>query len=512
MKRSLAVLPFAALTFACTANEGDAEPQAALPIAHAQASLIAVRNVEHSIGLLGERATTLADHEQFAELVKLVDLVGLTGGDAPVVEEVIDGEGVDVIDGEGVDVIEEEAPADPHQMARDLAEELRAKVFADENVESQDDLSVTYRLNGPQLCEGAGEDGPEALADCLDWHERFPIRFRVTQPAEGDLDVAVLFGKSRLQALTVQLHTLSLGAELDVAAAGLVMAALVAANDPGALAQEWTGTGRLSIRTSANAAGDMSVTARIAQALSLTVKGDEGPYTVEAAPTAIELTMPAAVNALSVLAFDIGRVKAAGTGLSFGGESCSDDGETFECTELVQDVELTLGGMTGALQMDPEAATVKVLNLVFAGEGSQLKIDQVLAASIKVVGDVVSPLAVTIKSPGEGLVDLALSRAIGLQIFGSPKAMEPESDAADIDLTLTLDGAEQPAIQFIQELAEGVSGLKVLVGRFTVTSPTETVRAEAGECLQSQASESDSPEGDSALASVPAYEVVDCGG
>ena len=160
MKRSLAVLPFAALTFACTANEGDAEPQAALPIAHAQASLIAVRNVEHSIGLLGERATTLADHEQFAELVKLVDLVGLTGGDAPVVEE--------VIDGEGVDVIEEEAPADPHQMARDLAEELRAKVFADENVESQDDLSVTYRLNGPQLCEGAGEDGPEALADCLD--------------------------------------------------------------------------------------------------------------------------------------------------------------------------------------------------------------------------------------------------------------------------------------------------------------------------------------------------------
>ncbi|MSP73266.1 MAG: hypothetical protein EXR76_14070, partial [Myxococcales bacterium] len=384
MKRSLAVLPFAALTFACTAKEGDAEPQAALPIAHAQASLIAVRNVEHSIGLLGERATTLADHERFAELVKLVDLGDPTGGDASGVEEVIDGEGVDMI---------EEEPADPHQMARDIAEELRAKVFADENVESEDDLSVTYRLNGPKLCEGPGEDDPElladpeALADCLDWHERFPIRFRVTQPAEGDLDVAVLFGKLRLQALTVELHALSLGAELDVAVASVVMAELARANDPEAPDQEWTGTGRLSIRTSANAAGDISVIARIAQALSLAVKGDEGPFTVEAAPTAIELTLPAAANALSVLAFDIGRIKAAGTG-SFGGESCSGDGEAFECTELVeepQDVELTLGGMTGALQLNPEAATVKVLNLVFAGEGSQLKVDQVLAASIKVV-------------------------------------------------------------------------------------------------------------------------------
>jgi hypothetical protein len=221
----------------------------------------------------------------------------------------------------------------------ELTKTLRERVFADGNFESGDDTSATFLLRPSVVCDRAD-------TSCSDFFTKNPIRLRLTSPAEGDVDVAFLYGEQRYNPLTFHLYRTSLGLTVDLGASAQTAKAI--GGDQVTLPDQLQGS--LLFEVAKNAELDYSFRTSIESDVSVSWTKDGKPYAFGV--TATHPTWEARANGNTrtlTLTENVGHVTAKLPLSSFIDSVFNlglDDGATDD------PVDMLLAGITGSVTLD----------------------------------------------------------------------------------------------------------------------------------------------------------------
>ena len=167
---------------------------------------------------------------------------------------------------------------------------LSQRVFTDSNVESSDGSSVTFRLQGDDVCPYNLPDGTTSLlpaagavldAGCVDDVDRHEIRVRATEPASDALDLTLLVGPARAAPLTLEFRSNSVALVVSLDGVKGVLALEHSLDAASPVPQAMTGVVDLKITFNRELSGKVDVTfsSSVRQAVSVAAQDSTGTTT-----------------------------------------------------------------------------------------------------------------------------------------------------------------------------------------------------------------------------------------
>ena len=379
------------------------------------------------------------------------------------------------------------------EMNRDLQDEidkfvarLRAEIFTPANVESESDTEIVYKVPPSVVCDDITD------TECVAEATRGQYRLRVTSPAAGDLDVAILMTAMRHETFVVKLYH-------DRLAVSANLAAIKSATDiidPDTATEIKRASGVVELSLIKNADRDFSLLAEISKAIDIAVTevGEDGtqPQTVtfkldasdktyEVRLDGIKKTVSASVN------FGAFRLSAPLSGL---GDTVG-AGATMSTTDLYN---LVVGGLNGAFTFDGSTDLLNFKQLGLGDETTAVSVNgnQIFSLDVNRTSGRRFDMSVSMADTDSPTMTFAPGLNAAMKFNFSAIANRFESLppwALNDTLTFELAGTK-PAIR------DNGAGLEVVAGtlRFSSTAvPAATVVVNAGQCLLSSDEEPVAP-------------------
>ncbi|HEU4576967.1 MAG TPA: hypothetical protein VFS67_01840 [Polyangiaceae bacterium] len=478
-------------------------------ISSSQAALTASENSERALDGVLDAADFLSESTSVAQTLSLMggsescgSTAGCTSNGCSPVETVCTSDPIDEAD-------LEEARADLKESAHKLVQRLRERILIPANLEGETSTSATYRLGPEVWCEDDTEpqapgsaSPPSYDSDCVEQANKLQPRLRLTSPAEGDVDVALLLGAQRNEPLVFELHRHSLGLKLNLGEA--LDTAREFGEDAEAIEKL---SGVLELELVENDARDYSLDLNVLQAVEAVLDSDGERLSVSIGATSPALQLRLDGNARRLLAsMDLGSLRVLGPlrlfADSFGGhDDVVDSADSFAApapasSEVHGAVEMFLAGLQGSLEYVADSDQLKLNGLGFGDKTSFIKND------------------------GQTLASLDLNSALGRHVN---LVLEPEGDGTKISISPGFDLKLALAFQHIADQVQGIQAqllndtwhfwfdgdqpaivasddqLAVQAGTLHLESsadPSANLEVSAGMCLVEADSESSSEEGD----------------
>jgi hypothetical protein len=342
----------------------------------------------------------------------------------------------------------EEARADLQQSARELVQRLRERILIPAHLESETATSATYRLGPDVWCDDDSEPPlpgsvtPSYDPDCVEQVDQLQPRLRLTSPAAGDVDVALLLGAERHEPLVFELHQHSLGLKLDLGEA--LDAARELGEDPDAIEKL---SGVLELQLVENQARDYSLKLNVLQTVEAVLNSARDKLSVSLGASSPALQLRLDGNARRLLAgMDLGALRVLGPLRLFADSFGSDEDElvldsndsNFAAPAPPPDpaprdvhgaVELFLAGLQGSLEYVADSDQLRLNGLGFGDKTSFIEND------------------------GQRLAALDLNAAQGRHVN---LLLEPEGDGTKISISPGFDLKVALAFQHIADQVQGI--------------------------------------------------------
>jgi hypothetical protein len=399
-----------------------------------------------------------------------------------------------------------EAREDMREAIDDLVQTLREEIFTDANLESADNRSATYLLGPNVLCDedesvseaapppasGATLPPPEPEVDteCIEQAQRLQPRLQLTSPREGDVDVALLLGAERRNAITIELGKTRVGVVLDL---GELKGTLDSLDEEieGLAAMD----GKLGLELVRNAALDYSVRLNVFEQLALSLVDDDNQrIAVSLAPSkpTVELRFDGNTRKVSGT-YDYGAFELAGPLNAFR-EFFDEEDDEFDASgdpvprkSYTGDIALFVAGYDGKVVLDGSQDQLNLTGLGLGDATSTLKFNGTTIASVDLNPATGRHFDLSIEQREQnGEERTRLGFAPGLDLTVLLNLMPLANQITDIPdyalgdtLRLKFDGAT-PSLQAEEDQ------LRVLSGTLSATStrvPSANLNVPAGSCL-----------------------------
>ncbi len=402
----------------------------------------------------------------------------------------------------------EATPTEPEPIALDatvdegsqaMVDFLSTSIFVDGNIETEATTEITYLLRGDVVCESFaststsgsgstvvnGSTGPEPSGDvvveenteCIEAVDAAEIRLRVTAPAPGDVDVAILVGPQRFNPASFEFHQDQLAAEIDFAGAKGAVEHIAASLGEDAPELPTVMAGR--VRGALKANGPESVTTTFSVLTPVDIQHPDFSLQVASSTPASELTIDGANKQLLALS-NLGV-----TDLAFAVESIDFMIDEFgNETEVVErtDYEVHLGGATGQVIFDLNSETVAATGLGLGNGTTTVAVNGQQVLGLDVNPNDGRTFDLGVQTAGTDDIQLTVSPLFHLQAamtFENMADYEGASWTMNDTMTILFDGDANPA------LIIGENGLEVLRGNLSMGLANEgsLLEVSAGQCL-----------------------------
>lgn len=368
---------------------------------------------------------------------------------------------------------------DIEAMASALVDELSTRIFTEENVESNRDGVLTFRLRPEVVCVGGGytddeyyddeyyddyedydyDDDYGVDEDCFDLLSRLPIRLRVTSDAPGDLDIAVLVGSQRIRPFEFSFHREDLRAEVDLAALQATVELLHQGPAPFVM------TGRAQLGLARHAEGRFTASVSILEAVSFeSTRGRETRLHLGTAYPAVSVEIDEAASEVR-LTSGLGRMDFLAPLASLvpsrycDGPIYDDEGYPYEddCgddEELEGNFSLRLGGLTGTLTLSsrPGVDEIHIDGLGFGAESTVIEVDGAPVLRFDLNEDLGRKVDVLARAERSGTTlqfSPALDVKVALDFVHLSRLGDIPSWMMEETLRIRLDGASAPRIHVL---------------------------------------------------------------
>ena len=393
---------------------------------------------------------------------------------------------VSVDGGSGADFDTADCVSDPVELdvdlnapATELTDYLTNQIFADGNIESESDRSVTYLLRGAVVCTGDSEIAPDP--DCVDQVDQAQIRLKVTSPQDGDVDVDVLIGPQKANPLSIEIHQTMLAAEIDLG--GLKGAIRSLTNDDPSVELPSTMQGR--IRGEVEVLGAQKARVAVSVLTDIKVAGADYEVGLGKSAPALELVADGVAKTLTSTA----NLGAMSVKAPYSTEVYSDLDGSY--TEVSHVLDVAIAGLSSSLTLSGDTDTLTITNIGLGDATSVIKVDGSQVIGIDLNADAGRKLAATITGDATGTtiaVDPKFDLALAMDF--SVLADDPDADfpawAMGETMRVTLDGAN-PSIR----ISEETEAVEVLSGALKMELATagDAISVAAGQCLLQVAQE-----------------------
>ncbi len=372
-----------------------------------------------------------------------------------------------------------------------LTQYLEDKIFADANIESSSDTQVTFLLRGSVVCE---PDEFEGSLDqgCVDQVDNAQIRLKVTSPAEGDVDVAVLIGAQKHNPISIEVHQSLIAAEIDLA--GIKGAITTLSNGEVDPSLPTTMTGR--IRGEVEALGADKARAAISVLTAINVSGGDYAVTLAASSPALEVTADGTAKTLVALT-NLGALHATGP---YTTETYDD--VTGDYSEVSQVLDIAIAGISSQLNFAGASDTLNLSNLGLGDATSIVKLDGAQILGIDLNADAGRKFSASIANVDD-VTTITVDPKFDLKLAMDFSSLSDNQDMpawtmGDI-LHIALDGMT-PTLRFTGEN----STFEVVSGNLEMSLLTagDSISVAAGQCLSVESD--DAPVMDSGTDPAPA--------
>lgn len=394
---------------------------------------------------------------------------------------VVDGSGADFDSGACESSRSRDVDFDFGDETAELIQHLETRIFADGNIESENDRSVTYLLKGSVLC-ASDDDARSIDQDCVEKIDRSQIRLRVTSPSDGDVDIDLLTGASRNNPLSFEVHQTMLAVEVDL---GGIKGAIKDLSDDDVKELPDTLEGR--VRGEIEVLGAQA--ARAAVSVLSTVKVAGGDYKLSLAKgDLLELTVDGADESLKT-AINIGEVSAS-VPVPHASESSSrvDDrgtGLDDRDTEISHIADILLAGVSSTMTFDGALDHLEINHVGLGDKTSTVTIDGTQVIRFDLNADAGRKLSAIIDTIGED-VTIAVDPKLDVDVAFDMSPLADDPDAVylewmmDDNLHISLDGAT-PTLRILSssDAVEVVSGDLVM----SLENAGDSLSASAGQCV-----------------------------
>jgi len=377
---------------------------------------------------------------------------------------------------------------DLSEPAADLTQYLEEKIFADANIETSSDTQVTFLLRGSVVC-GLDFDGAPDQS-CIDQVDSAQIRLKVTSPAAGDVDVAVLIGAQKHNPLSIEVHQSLIAAEIDLGGLKGAISELSGGEADPSLPTTMKGR----IRGEVEALGANKARAAISVLTPIEVAGGDYALSLGASSPALEVTADGTAKTLKALT-NLGALRAT---VPYSTETYDD--VTGDYSEVSQVLDVAIAGLTAQFDFTGATDALALTGLGLGDSTSTIKIDGAQILGIDLNADAGRKFSASIASAGDVttiIVDpkFDLSMAMDFSSLTNNQDM-PARAMADV-LSVVLDGAT-PTLKFTGEN----STFEVVSGNLEMSlkNAGDSITVAAGQCLST---ESDAPVIDSSPEPTP---------
>ena len=372
--------------------------------------------------------------------------------------------------------------------------QLKKQVFTEDNIETQTETSITYRLKGDDVCS----EDQENYQQCVDQTNKMRYRVRVTSPNSGTLKFTAMIGPDRYTPVSFELGknhlaaTADLGdikrtveytdkvygtesaSELPSTLEGQVRAELRSKRDDHAHFE-------IKIEKAINVSGN-DFQAKLAQAakpvFGVTADGKSETLTSTVNFNAIEASFP--------VEYMVGEPQPVEDGSGSSGSSSEPEYETVNHA-------LKLAGLTSKSTYKAGSEELKIENISLGDSSSWLKMNGKKAITVDLNPNHGRSYGVTVgvEKSGDSVEALTfdVSPAFDLQTafsFSHVKDLVDVDDyLVDYEFQATLDGSDPASLRASE------NGLEVTSGQLKLSSknPAASKTAMAGQCLEEQTTE-----------------------
>lgn len=265
------------------------------------------------------------------------------------------------------------------QDAAELANEIVEHLFPEQAIESSSNTEIVYRVEGYRVC-----DEPLGTPnDCARSIDELALRLRVTSPADGVLEIAVLVGDSRGNPTTLRIGVAEVSVDVDLGALADVLEQNPSTFDihPDDLPSVMEGGFTIALRR--NDERDYTASLAVTDSIVIESSRSDGPYalTIAAGPVPLLAIGVDAEARRATLDAAFGAIDATTAFSMVSGlfEQCEapSDGADPACERptLLGTLGFHLAGLTGHAVLDVGLERLMLSGLGFGTEQSRITLD-----------------------------------------------------------------------------------------------------------------------------------------
>jgi len=361
-----------------------------------------------------------------------------------------------------------------------LGKFLKERVFVEGNLESEGNASATYFMKPAVVCDPRD-------SGCTDFFTKNQIRLLVTSPAEGDVDVALLYSDNRFNPLTFHLYRNSLGLAVDLAASAETVRGI--SGDQGSVPYQLAGA--VLFELVKNAEIDYSFRVSVVEDIAVSVTKDDQAFAFGLAATMP--TWEARANGKSktlTLTENVGRLSGK-LPLSSFVDSAFNLG-LDDPAPANDPIDLLLAGLTGSVTLDGAQDHLRLGNLGLGGVTSYVKHGQdvLFGVDLNAQNGRTFDVDVSLASDSSTVVQVSPVFDLSLRLAFSSIANSVQglpSYLLDDTLRIKLSGDAHPTIKGLGGAGDGVQVVTGQLQLMSAAAPATDVTVAAGQCLVSRA-------------------------
>jgi hypothetical protein len=414
---------------------------------------------------------------------------------------------------------DEEIEIELDELRDGLIELIDEQLMVDDTAEvSEDGLSIVYTLTAEHFCKSE-EETPEGETfntvdeECAESLQETPLRIQAVSYGDGKVDLTLLVGTDRIDALVLQIHDDLIAVHIDLAKVKTILE-LITGDDEDALELPETMSGRIGFEIKREAEKRFTARVAIVEEIRVESTGDN--------PMALRIGQTPALGSLT---FD-GNTEAIGGQLGLGEVEltvkwqdvvnllASDEGETaFECTqnpdgsedcrEVQEEAEepptvegnfnVFLAGITGAIEFTADDDRIALTGLGLGATTTKVTVNGNDILSVDVNQDAGRVFDFTIEPTADDNIRFIVTPGLELAVtFAMRHISDAFEDLPEFMLSeslgVRLDGAAAPSIESIG--GEDDKEMQVSAGQLTLWSSNLDADIVVGEgmCMGSEES------------------------
>jgi hypothetical protein len=369
-------------------------------------------------------------------------------------------------------------PATTDAQAALLEKYLRERIFTEQNVESQEGDSVTFRLTGEDVCTtGSAPVEPMCAAEV----DRLQVRIRATRAGKDGMDLELLIGPNQARPLTLSFAPKTAAVVVDLAGA---KEALVVFSPGAAQGLPRTMNGRVEARLTENGPQDITFSTSILDAIRVEMVDMTG---------AVRSFSTAATSPLTSMRME-GQAQRASFELNLGAtEFRGPYGGTSALAG--KPMVVSLSGLSYAFSAQEGQQDFTLAHLGIGQVQSYVSLDgtKLVTADLNALSGRHFDLQLSQGADGLPLMRVVPEFDLALRFFLQPLRADPMASVPpyyeDQSYRVRLSGGGGPSVRPVPaDTATGFpGGLKVVSGELALEATGASVTVPTGSCLVGKA-------------------------